>query len=146
MVQMDADGQHPPSAIPALVKGLANADIVIASRFLGDPGYPVPPLRRATVRLLGHWASLCAGQPLTDVTSGFRAWSPTALTTLVPDYPLPIADANLLVRALQRGLRVEERAVPMRARTSGQSQHEGVRALWFAVRMGMETGRERWGR
>jgi glycosyltransferase involved in cell wall biosynthesis len=34
-IQIDGDGQHDPAAIPALLAGLAEADIVIGARFAG---------------------------------------------------------------------------------------------------------------
>lgn len=142
VVQMDADGQHPVEGIPRLVEALGRADIVVASRFTGEIGYHIPFLRRTAVRALGGWASFCAGHPLSDVTSGFRAWRPEALRMLVPDYPDSIADANLLVRAVRRGLVVRDLEVPMRPRAGGRSQHDGPSAWWFALRMGVETGRE----
>ncbi len=142
VVQMDADGQHPASAIGGLVAALSAADVVIGSRFLGSIGYAMPLHRQAAVRLLGGWASLWAGQPIRDVTSGMRAWRPAALARMTGDFPEEIADANLLVRAVRRGLKVAELPVPMRARRSGDSMHGGLDGARFALRMALLTAQE----
>ena len=48
IVQMDADGQHSAAALPVLLEALTHADVVVGSRFAGEPaGYPVPAARRA---------------------------------------------------------------------------------------------------
>jgi hypothetical protein len=53
-----------------------------------------------------------------------------------------VADANLLVRAVRRGLRVREVHVPMRARAGGRSMHAGPGSAVFAIRMAVLTARE----
>ena len=77
-VQIDADGQHDPAYLSALVDQLATsegggADLVIGARFAGegDP-YQVSLLRRLAMRLLAGTLSRMAKTRLTDVTSGFR--------------------------------------------------------------------------
>jgi len=142
VVQMDADEQHPAAALPGLLRALDHADLVVGSRFLGAPGYRVPVHRRTAIGALGIWASVCAGQRLSDVTSGLRAWRPEALAALVADFPEDIADANLLVRAVRRGLRVREIATPMRPRAGGRSMHAGPESALFALRMLVLTAHE----
>lgn len=142
IAQLDADEQHPAAALPGLLAALAEADLVVGSRFMGDAGYPVPLPRRAANHALAAWASVCAGRRLRDVTSGLRAWRPSALATLLADWPEEMADANLLVRAVRRGLRVRELPVRMRARTGGRSMHAGLDGVRFAATMVVLTGRE----
>jgi glycosyltransferase involved in cell wall biosynthesis len=142
-IQLDADGQHPAEALPRLLEALESADLVVGSRFLGDPGYVVPPLRRLAIAGLSRLASWRAATPLTDVTSGLRAWNARALDALVPAFPEPVADGNLLVRAVRAGLRVREVHVPMRARAGGVGMHDGPHALAFAARSVFETCRVR---
>lgn len=142
VIQMDADGQHPADALPMLVAGLVDADVVVGSRFLGAGGYEVPALRRGAIRMLGAWASMWAGHRLRDVTSGFRAWRPDAIAALVADYPEDVADANVLVRAVRMGLVVREVPVAMRERSGGISMHEGPRSAVFAARMAVLTVQE----
>lgn len=142
VVQMDADGQHPAAALPALLAALDDADLVVGSRFVATPGYAVPLARRAAIHALGAWATLCAGQRLRDVTSGFRAWRPDAVAAMVADYPEEVADANVLVRAIRRGMRVREVAVAMADRQGGRSMHGGPWSALFVARMALLTARE----
>lgn len=147
VVTVDADGQHPAAAVPALLAALAEADLVVGSRFLGEAGYAVPPVRRWANRGLSRWASWLGGQPLTDVTSGLRAMRPAVYSAFADDYPADVADGNVLVRALRAGWRVREVPVAMHAREGGRSQHASPRAAWFALRMAQlcvaEAGRRR---
>jgi glycosyltransferase involved in cell wall biosynthesis len=145
VVQLDGDGQHPASALPALLGSLdAGADLVVGSRFLaGDPGYRVTVPRRLAIAALSGAASRWCGRPLTDVTSGLRAWSPRAIATLLPDLPTDLVDGNLLVRAVRRGLVVEEVPTPMRARASGTSMHLGWHGPVHAARMAIRMLEER---
>ncbi len=142
IVQMDGDGQHPPASVAPLREALATADLVVGSRFVAEPGYAVPTDRRVAIHALGRWASVCAGQPLRDVTSGYRAWRPDALAMMVADYPEDVADANVLVRAVKRGLVVREMAVPMAERSGGVSMHTPASGFRFALRMAVLTGWE----
>lgn len=142
VVQMDADGQHPAFAIPALLEALTTADLVVGSRFAGVEGYQIPLARRGAIRALGMWASVWAGQRLRDVTSGLRAWRPDAIAAIVADYPEDIADANVLVRAVRMGFTVTEVPVAMRDRAGGLSQHRGPATALFAARMALLTARE----
>ena len=102
----------------------------------------MPLDRNVAIQILGRWASVCAGQRLRDITSGFRAWRPDALAMMVADYPEDVADANVLVRAVRRGLVVREIAVPMRARDGGVSMHTTRSGVGFALRMAVLTGWE----
>lgn len=142
VVQMDGDGQHPAAGITALQHSLRAADLVVGSRFIDGAGYAMPLDRNVAIQILGRWASVCAGQRLRDITSGFRAWRPDALAMMVADYPEDVADANVLVRAVRRGLVVREIAVPMRARDGGVSMHTTRSGVGFALRMAVLTGWE----
>jgi glycosyltransferase involved in cell wall biosynthesis len=87
VVQMDADGQHLPAEVPALVALLesGDCDIAIGSRFLAPSGYEMGALRstgRQLIRALGR----LAGLDLTDPTSGFQALSRRALTLYARDW------------------------------------------------------------
>lgn len=75
VVVMDADGSHPPEAIPALVAPIleAQAEFVLASR--RAPGGSAPGLNRA--RQAVSWGARQMARPLTQVSdpmSGFFAF------------------------------------------------------------------------
>lgn len=143
VVQLDADGQHPPEAIPVLVGALAGgADLVIGSRYLDEPGYPIPPGRRAGALVLEGLTWAMTRRRLRDVWSGLRALSPRAVALLGPDFPVDHPDTRLLVRASRRGLCVVEVPVQMRPRGGGRSMHEGPRAALYGARAAWAALRE----
>ena len=77
VVQMDADGSHPASVLPAMLAALAGPGVglVLASRYVAGGATSGWPFRR---RVLSAGANLFArrllGLSQRDVTSGFRAW------------------------------------------------------------------------
>ena len=123
LVQLDADGQHPPEAIPELLAGLATADMVIGSRFVGVPNRWLSMDRRLGIATLGLWTSVLLGQRLRDVTSGFQALSGPLVASLAQDFPDEVADANVLVQVARQGFRLREVPVKMSPRTGGESMH-----------------------
>lgn len=135
LATVDADGQHPPLALPTLIAALDQADLVVGSRFLGLSGYRIPTARRLAIRALSAWASFLGGQAFTDVTSGLRVMRPAVFHAFAADYPTEIADANVLVRAVRSGWRVCEVPVAMRERAGGRSMHDTPRSALFALKM-----------
>jgi glycosyltransferase involved in cell wall biosynthesis len=129
LVQMDADGQHPPAAARELLAALEHADLVTGSRQgTRSPGtFP----RRAGNALLAAVVRGATGEPLQDVMSGYWAMNSNCLALFAGSFPLPggAADANVRVFALRRGLRLRELPVFMPVRTSGDSMHSGLRGL-----------------
>jgi glycosyltransferase involved in cell wall biosynthesis len=87
VIQVDADLQHDPASIPALLAAADDgAQLVIGSRFTAG-GYRVPRLRRLVMRLLSSVVSRRVGQRIDDVTSGFRVVSQPLLGAFAEDYP-----------------------------------------------------------
>lgn len=78
IVFMDGDGQHDPSRIPDLVKGLDEYDMVVGARG-GDS--VVTPFRRLANGIFNLLASYLTGRRIDDLTSGFRA---TTRDRLIP--------------------------------------------------------------
>jgi len=87
VVQIDGDGQHDPRALPSLVAGLAEADVLIGARFAGTGDYRAPKARRAAMWLLSTVVSRLAKSRLTDVTSGYRAVGHRAIALFAIHYP-----------------------------------------------------------
>ncbi len=81
LVTLDADGQHRPEELCSVVAPIldGNADLVIGSRYLND----ISEVPRH--RIWGHWVfnlitRLASGMNSSDSQSGYRAFSPRALT------------------------------------------------------------------
>jgi len=74
-VQMDADGQHDPSAIQSLIEPVLKdeVDITIGSRFLRGGNYKAPFIRGIGMSFFAFIASIFTGKRVTDPTSGFQA-------------------------------------------------------------------------
>jgi glycosyltransferase involved in cell wall biosynthesis len=123
LLQLDADGQHPPAALPALLDALDDANLVVGSR--EGTASPGALLRRAGNAALALAVRLATGVPLADVTSGLQALDEVALERLAPTFPKDVADANVRVLALRLGLRVAEVPVAMATRDDGESMHDG---------------------
>jgi dolichol-phosphate mannosyltransferase len=100
---IDADLQHPPALLPALVTAMQGGqDIAIASRYSagnGTPGWN--PLRRA-VSLLGTWTTMLLQKPsirVRDPLSGFFMMRRTCITGV----QLQPEGFKLLLEILVRG-------------------------------------------
>lgn len=141
LVQVDADGQHPPAeAIPLVARVLTGeVDLVVGSRFAGPgpPPYPVSPLRRSAMRLLARRVSRRLGTPITDATSGLRAFGAAAIDRLAVAYPgAYLSDTvETLLLAGQWGLRVEELPVIMHPRAGGEASAGGLRSSYHLARI-----------
>jgi glycosyltransferase involved in cell wall biosynthesis len=122
-VVVDADGQHDPSGIAALLRELdSGADLVVGSRFgTGSADYQVGMARRAAMRFLAWLVLRITHIPFTDVTSGYRAFDRRAVDLFAERYPSEyLADTvEVLLIAHAAGLRLREVPVSMRPRVVG---------------------------
>jgi glycosyltransferase involved in cell wall biosynthesis len=138
-VVIDADGQHDPAGITALVEALdRGADMAVASRFAaGTTDYPVGRVRRQAMRFLAAIVRALTGQRFSDVTSGFRAFDRPVIELLARDYPVEyLADtveALLIVR--YAGFRVDEVPISMRRRAAGVPSTRRVRLVINYLRL-----------
>jgi glycosyltransferase involved in cell wall biosynthesis len=137
VLQLDADGQHDPASIPALLEALATHDVVVGSRFLHPGSYRPPLSRRLGMSLFGAIASHLSGQPLTDPTSGFQAISRGALQFYAHDrWPHDYPDADVLAMVARAGLRLTEVPVRMLGSPDGKGMHRGLlKPLYYIFRM-----------
>src|SRR5207302_3074798 len=74
-VQVDGDGQHDPSQLPAILAPVLSgeADLCVGSRFAGGSGYQSSFVRRVGIKVFARVVSAVVRQKVTDTTSGFRA-------------------------------------------------------------------------
>ena len=135
-VQLDADGQHVPSYLEALIVALKDADIVIGARFAGVGGYQVGLLRRMVMRMLALTLSRLAGTRLSDVTSGFRVVNRRALTIFAEHYPSEYLGDTVesLVIAIRSGCRIAQVPVEMRPRVGGTASQSTPWAVLYLAR------------
>ncbi len=138
-VQFDADGQHDPLAVQALLDGLdRGADMVIGSRFTegGAVTYSVSGVRRRAMKVLQSLVKVLVRQPFTDTSSGFRAFSRPMLEFFARSYPVEYMDSvEALVQACNAGFRVEEVPANMRGRTGGAPSTRNFKLVYYYVRL-----------
>jgi glycosyltransferase involved in cell wall biosynthesis len=140
VLQMDADGQHDPASLTALLAAIeGGADVVVGSRFLDGRSYRPPLTRRLGMALFGALGSFLAGQRLTDPTSGYQALSRRALAFYAHErYPHDYPDADVLSMVARSGLRLVEVPVRMLESPDGKSMHAGVlKPLYYVFRMSL---------
>jgi glycosyltransferase involved in cell wall biosynthesis len=123
LVVLDADGQHPPAAIPALVAAATDAELVIGDR-LGDIG--MPRLRRFTNRIASRLLGLVTGHAVPDSQCGMRLMRGRALRAVEFPGGRYEAETTHLKRCLRSGIPVAWVEIP--ALYAGEpSSFRGVR-------------------
>lgn len=139
VIQVDADGQHDPRDIKAVLDGLQHADIAIGARFADKGNYTVRGPRKWAMKVLAWTISRVAGTTLTDVTSGFRAANLRAIRQYVDHYPAEYLGDTIdsLVVAIRSGCTVRQVPVSMRERQGGTPSHDPVKAAIYLGRSGM---------
>ncbi len=111
-VTLDADGQHDPDFIPALIEPVerGEADVVIGSRFVEGGSAPgMSPLRRIALRFLNWVGRRAVKLDVEDTQSGMRAYSRKALEVAADAMERGMAVSYGILREIGRaGLRVME--------------------------------------
>lgn len=127
--QMDADLSHDPKYIPDLVRGAAQADLVIGSRYLNGVSVVNWPLRRLILSTFANWyVRTITGIRVRDCTAGFRCFRREALARLPLDritsdgYSFQV---ETLFLALEAGCRVSEVPIIFVERREGASKISG---------------------
>ncbi len=136
-VQVDGDGQHPPSQVRPLLEEMARTDAnyVIGSRFLEETSYRAPLARRGGIRLLARLVSTVTRQRITDTTSGLRAADSETIRLFALHYPHDYPEVEAIVLAKRAGLTVREVVVHMKHRESGQSSITPFKSLYYMVKV-----------
>lgn len=137
LVQLDADGQHDPTCIPALLAPVIEgaADIAIGSRFLGN-SYRPPFARRVGMALFRQIVSMVTGTFITDTTSGFQAFNRDVIRFFATDiFPVDYPDADMLIMLHRAGFRIVEIPVRMFENSEGKSMHSGFKPLYYMFKM-----------
>jgi len=124
--EMDCDFSHDPTNIPAFLKAIEDADLVLGSRYV--PGGRVENwglIRRLISRWGGLYARLVLGVPVNDLTGGNKCFRREVLEALDLDavssqgYGFQI---EMTYRAVRKGFRVKEIPITFTDRQLGQSK------------------------
>jgi dolichol-phosphate mannosyltransferase len=129
VVEMDADGSHAPEQLPRLLAALADADLVLGSRYV--PGGEVAdwPVHRLLLSRAGNvYTRRALRMPLSDATGGYRA----ARGDLIDRLPFEdVASEGYCFqvdwawRAVRAGARVVEVPITFTERAFGRSKMSG---------------------
>jgi hypothetical protein len=125
VVFLDADGQHDPSFIAALIARAEQPDrpeVVIGSRYVDGTPYSGPLGRRVGMRFFSYVTRALSGTRVFDTTSGFKLLRRRAYQ-LLQERVLGDFHAEALVFCLMAGLRVEEVPVSCIEREHGSSMY-----------------------
>lgn len=131
IVHVDADGQHDPSFIPALLAPIreGRAEIVFGSRFLGEAPRGMPATRRALLSAARFFNAMVMGIPrrVTDPQSGMRAFTARAARTIAFRQDRMAHCSEILRLATRSGLSWME--VPVRIHYTADSLAKGQKSF-----------------
>lgn len=130
VVTLDADGQHDPAEMAALVEPIVadRADFVVGSRRLGGyerDGGADGAARHVGISVFTSLINLLGGTEVTDVANGYRAVRASRLAEIVFTED-QFHNPELLLGAARAGLRIVEVPVTIRRRTAGSSKKGGT--------------------
>ena len=133
IVTFDADGQHDPADIPVMLAALADHDIALGSRFLGNVE-GASQRRMAMLRAAVMMSNRLAGLKLTDAHCGIRAFRTSAAPRLRITQDRMAHASELLKKVQASGLRYVEVPIKIRytdhSKAKGQSGFQAIRILF----------------
>jgi len=107
LVLLDADAQHDPNEIPALVKPVSQGfDLVIGSREAQKD--KTPKYRRIGQKVIFGSSRLASGTKVADSESGFRALSPRAINELDLKAQGFAIESEMITFAADKNLKITE--------------------------------------
>jgi glycosyltransferase involved in cell wall biosynthesis len=121
IITIDGDGQFLPEEIPKLAAPIKekNADIVIGYRF--DDHSEMPTYRKMGNKFLDKITNLASELPFRDTQGGFRAYSKRAITEINFNTKGFGVDAEILVDASTRKLKILEEKVTVIYNTGAET-------------------------
>jgi glycosyltransferase involved in cell wall biosynthesis len=136
-VQMDGDGQHPPSELHKILKLITDgeADVAIGSRYLTKEGFQSSSLRRTGINYFRWLNKKLVGVTVYDSTSGYRALNRRALELVSDYYPDEYPEPEAIILYALHGLRIRETPVIMRERQGGRSSIRTYKTVYYMFKV-----------
>ena len=132
-VQFDADGQHRPEYIAAMIRKIEEGnDIVIASRFVEEK--KPTTARMIGSRLITTAIRLTSGAKIMDPTSGMRMYNKKLIEVLANNINFG-PEPDTVSYLIKMGAKVAEIQAKMDERIAGQSYLNAVNAAKYMARM-----------
>ncbi len=124
--EMDADGSHQPEQLQRLVDALADADLVIGSRWVPGGSVTNWPLRRQALSRGGNlYVRLLLGIDVRDATAGYRLYRREALEKIELETVRStgyVFQTDLAARVVRAGMVVREVPIEFVERVRGDSK------------------------
>ena len=146
IVEMDADGSHQPEQLPLLLARLADADLVLGSRWVPGGAVRNWPLHRKVLSVGGNtYARLMLRVPVRDITGGFRVFRAETLQAIAYDRVTTtgyVFQVDMALRVLRADLRIVEVPIEFIERELGASKMSRrivAEAMGFVTREGLRT-------
>ena len=136
-IQVDADGQHPPSEMGKVIAPIlaGKADMSTGTRFRGVGDFKSSASRRIGIELFARLVSLIIREQVTDTTSGFRAVNRKGIALFSVDYPQDYPEVETQALAHKHGLRLVEVPVEMRQRQAGESSIRLWGSTYYVIKV-----------
>jgi glycosyltransferase involved in cell wall biosynthesis len=136
LLMVDGDDTYPAEAAPLLIAPIlrAEADMVVGARLLPGTRSQFAPGRLLGNRAFAALARALLRAPVTDLLSGYRAFSRRFVQEIGVEARGFEIETELTIRALQRRMRVQEVPVTLRERPPGsrsklRAVRDGTRIL-----------------
>lgn len=134
IAQFDADLQFEANDLIAMVERVRSGacDVCVGSRFLrasDRSGYTASLFRNVGNRVMSLYISVLCGKYLADITTGMKAFSREAIDRIAFRDDRYSYEAEILVKAVIMGLRIEEIPVKYHNRAGGDSMHRNNLAV-----------------
>ncbi|MFG3256313.1 polyprenol monophosphomannose synthase [Streptomyces sp. NPDC048172] len=145
LIEMDADGSHPPEELPRLLTALGGADLVIGSRWV--PGGRIvnwPKSREFLSKGASTYSRILLDVDVRDVTAGFRAFRKETLENIGLENIASQGycfQVDLTRRTVHSGHHVVEVPITFVEREHGDSKMSRdimAEALWRIAAWGVE--------
>ena len=130
VVEMDCDFSHDPKDIPRMLAAVADADVVVGSRYVKGGRCVGWPFRRWFVSFFGgRFIRFVLGVPVQDPTGGFKCFTRAALERLGDFSSIRSFGYSFQMemnwRMAQMGLRLKEIPITFTERRAGTSKISG---------------------
>lgn len=130
VVEMDCDFSHDPKDIPRMLAAVADADVVVGSRYVKGGRCVGWPFRRWFVSFFGgRFIRFVLGVPVQDPTGGFKCFTRAALERLGDFSAIRSFGYSFQMemnwRMAQMGLRLKEIPIIFTERRAGTSKISG---------------------
>ena len=136
LVTLDADGQHDPAQVGALLAEFDSGrwDLLIGSRYVAGRRYTGVPLgRRMGMRLFSSMVGLMTGHRIYDTTSGLKVIGRQTFTPLTK-WQFIDFHAEALVYLMRLGYRIGEYPITVADRLHGTTMYSALSHVKYPLK------------